>query len=422
MDERSSSELDALLQRAILDEEEGEPKAPSHRKSYSIGLGSTTAPPRRPSRRGLHRKQLSSISQLYQSVRNLDLEPIREDFQQTIESLKMTFIEDLDHMDRGETGFFDMSLTRSLSVIPADITDFGHEAGMTPKARNEQQGPPIFQFFMLLGAVAGISSNSTALHMLDGVHPPMKLYWRMTASYCALTPMAVRYFIKDGFPELSFSTWLTFVAAVLGYSIQNILFYSSLEYTTIGNAVIYANSQALLLIIGKACVGERIHILEGCGVFVAFSGALLCSKDSASTSREENLSSAIFGDLLALGSAVVGVGYLTFAKAVRPYMSVTVLIWSVMFVGSFVVLAFIHFDSSETLEWNMNPNDGVFGWLDLHRLPILIFLAVVCNMIGTMGFVRGKFLFFCMMVQMILPANMSHHPCAHLQQSHGVFR
>jgi drug/metabolite transporter (DMT)-like permease len=398
MDKIPSSELDALLQRAGLDEEEGddEPKTTSHRKSYSIGVGSTTAPPKRPPRRGLHRKQVSSISQLYQSMRSIDLEPIREDFQQTIQSLKTTFIEDLDHMDRGETGFFDMSMTRSLSIIPADIIDLGHEAGMKAKDKAEQQGPPIFQFMMLLSAVAAISSNSTALHMLDGVHPPMKLYWRMTASYCALSPMAARYFIKDGFPELSFSTWLTFAAAVLGYSIQGVLFYSSLEYTTIGNAVIYANSQALLLIIGKACVGERIHILEGCGVFVAFTGAILCSKDSASTSRDANLTNAIFGDLLALASAVAGVGYLTFAKAVRPHMSVTVFIWSVMFVGSFAVLAFIHIDSSETFEWNTNPYNGVFGWLDLHRLPILIFLAVVCNMIGTMGFVRGKLLFFCL--------------------------
>jgi drug/metabolite transporter (DMT)-like permease len=389
MDKIPSSELDALLQR----EEEGdvEPKTTSHRKSYSIGVGSTTAPPKRPPRRGLHRKQVSSISQLYQSLKNVDLEPIREDFQQTIQSLKTTFIEDLDHMDRGETGFFDMTMTRSLSVIPGDIADLGHESGMKAHGKDEQQGPPIFQFMMLLSAVAAISSNSTAVHMLDGVDPAMKLYWRMTASYCALAPMACRYFIKDGFPELSFSTWLTFVAAVLTYSLQSFLFYSSLEYTTIGNAVMYANSQALLLIIGKACVGERIHILEGCGVFVAFTGAILCSKESESTSRDANLSNAIYGDLLALASAFVGVGYLTFAKAVRPHMSVTVFIWSVMFVGSFAVLAFIHIDSSETFEWSMNPYNGVFGWLNLQRLPLLIFLAVVCNMVGTMGFVRGKF-------------------------------
>jgi drug/metabolite transporter (DMT)-like permease len=399
MDQTPSSELDALLQRTGLDEEEGddELKTKNHRKSYSIGVGSTTAPPKRLPRRGLHRKQISSISQLYQSMRNVDLEPIREDFQQTVQSLRTTFVADLDQMDRGETGFFDMSMTRSLSLIPADITDLGHEAGMKAKDKDEQEGPPIFQFMMLLGAVVAISSNSTGLHMLDGVHPPMKLYWRMTASYCALAPMAIRYFIKDGFPELSFSTWLTFVAAVLGYSLQNCLFYSSLDYTTIGNAVIYGNSQALLLIIGKACVGERIHVLEGWGVFVAFTGAILCSKDSESTSREANLSNAMFGDLMALASAVAGVGYLTFAKAVRPHMSVTLFIWSVMFVGSFVLLAFMHFDSSETVEWNMNPYNGVFGWLNLHRLPVLMYLAVVCNMIGTMGFVRGTFvcLFDC---------------------------
>jgi drug/metabolite transporter (DMT)-like permease len=275
-----------------------------------------------------------------------------------------------------------------------NISNLAHEAGVKEnKDKEAEAGPQLVQYFVLLSAVVGISSNSTALHMLDGVAAPMKLYWRMTASYVALLPLALNYFLKDGAPKLSFGGWLTFIAAILCFSIQNCLFYSSLEYTTIGNAVIYANSQALLLIIGKAFVGERIHLFEGCGVIVAFTGAILCSRDSEASARsaEKESSSAILGDLMALASAIAGVAYLTFAKAIRSEMSVTVFIFCVMFFGSFSVLLFVAANQEEPLEWNVDPYDGVFGWFNIskHRLPILVYLAVVCNMVGTMGFVRG---------------------------------
>jgi drug/metabolite transporter (DMT)-like permease len=386
-DQRPPDELDALLAKTETDQQEGRSDADAapHRKSYSIDMGasSTGGAPRRG--RGKHRKHMSSISELFiTGVRHLD--PIREDFQETAKGLKTNFVRGLDKMDRGEVGFFDMSMTRSLSVLPDDLSHLIDEAGV-----KEQVGPPVMQYVALLTAVAAISSNSTALHMLDGVEPTMKLFWRMTASYVALSPLAFQYFYKDGFPKLSLGGWLTFIAAVVCYATQNCLFYSALEYTTIGNAVIYSNSQALLLVIGKAFVGERIHPLEGCGVIIAFTGAILCSRDSESSSREGDTSSAIHGDLLALASAVLGVAYLTFAKAVRPEMSVTVLIFCVMFFGSLLVLLLIALNGESALEFNANPYHGVFGWFDIshYRLPILLYLAVVVNMVGTMGFVRG---------------------------------
>ena len=433
---KPSTELDALLQRSggkdgddsssdpvvVIDDEQPQPSsslfAPQHqranlsaserhRKAYSIDVGSalfsSSAPPQQP-KGSRHRKQKSSISQLYESLAH-NMDPIREDFESTIQNLKETFDQELKVMDRGETGFLDMSMNRNLSIIPDDILIFGHEAGIkeaddeVPSSPEEQQqsGPPIVQLLFLLGAVAGISSNSTALHMLDGVTPPLKLYWRMTASYVALLPMAVRYLQRDGIPKLSFAGWTTFASAVLCFSFQNCLFYSSLDYTAIGNAVIYANSQALLLIIGKLFVGERIHWMEGLGVLVAFSGAIFCSKDSEDVSSERQQEDnpaplAIMGDGMALASAVLGVFYLTFAKSIRSDMSVTVFIFSVMFFGSFVILIFIQCNPYLPLTWDMDIHHGVFGWLDWQRLPILVYLAVICNMIGTMGFVRGEIL------------------------------
>jgi drug/metabolite transporter (DMT)-like permease len=293
-------------------------------------------------------------------------------------------------MDRGETGNYDMSLTQSLSVLPDNVLDLAHEAGM--EEHDKEGRTPLVQYLTLLGAVAGISSNSTALHMLTGVAAPMKLFWRMSASYLILSPLAIHYLIKDGIPKLSVGGWLTFAMAILCFAIQNCLFYTALQYTTIGNAVIYSNSQAVLLIIGKGCVGEPIHLFEGIGVVVAFSGAVLCSTDSESSSDEKDATTtAIYGDCLALLAAAVGVMYLTCAKAVRSAMSVTLFIFCVMFFGSFMVLLFIALTDGEHLEWSMDPHIGVFGGFStyLGRIFILLYLAVVCNCLGTMGIVRA---------------------------------
>ena len=124
-------------------------------------------------------------------------------------------------------------------------------------------------------------------------------------------------------------------------------------------------------------------------IYVVGDAAATGSWDSERSSKSVEEASGIYGDFLALLSAIAGVAYLTFAKAVRSEMSVTIFIFCVMLVGSLFVLLYIAADQEEPLEFDMDLYAGAFGWLDLRRLPYLIFLAVVCNMIGTMGFVRA---------------------------------
>ena len=45
--------------------------------------------------------------------------------------------------------------------------------------------------------------------------------------------------------------------------------------------------------------------------------------------------------------------------------------------------------SSYNLEYNLNMYDGVFGWLNVNRLPVMIYMVLVVNFVGTMGFVRA---------------------------------
>jgi drug/metabolite transporter (DMT)-like permease len=262
-----------------------------------------------------------------------------------------------------------------------------------------------------------------------------------------------------GIPKLHVGQLVTFGLSVVCYSTHALLFVMALQYTSIANTVIYANSQALLLVLGKAFTGVPVVWMEGFGVFWAFCGAILCSKDSeqpassmmkttttsgdanpimslamsaminGSTILFNNSSSsnasffynntnttsaftiptthttssslqphvlmhsydhAYLGDLLASGSAAAGVAYLTFAKAIRPHVPVTVFMFMVMWLGSFLILLFM-LAIGTPLSLDQDPYHGIFGWLTLqeHRLEIIVWIAVVCNVLGTMGFVRA---------------------------------
>jgi drug/metabolite transporter (DMT)-like permease len=383
--QRLPDELDALLQKMEEENDLDTNKPPSHTKSISL-FASTTP---QTNKRRRHRKNKSSLSDLYHAIKKYDLEPIRQDFRNVSGEVKKQFVQELEEMDEGHVGFFDMNMTRSLGVLPEDIPDLAHQ--ITGVSENQQQQPKLVQYAALFFAVFAVSSKSTGFHMLDHVSAPLKQYWKMVATSVGLFPFAVYQYRKHGIPTLSLGQWLTFLAAIVMYSVQSVLFVKSLEFTTVGNACIYANSQALLLVAGKACVGDKIHWMEGLGVLVAFSGAMLCTQDAAEQSSKDlqNPTNGKIGDALALMSAVAGVLYLTFAKAVRSGISVTNFVFAVMFFGQFFILVFLQLTSKD-LEYNLNMYDGVFGWLNLHRLPIIIYLVVVVNSIGTMGFVRGR--------------------------------
>jgi drug/metabolite transporter (DMT)-like permease len=390
-----ASELDALLAHlpqedlleALGDEAEYESSSrPGHRKAQSLFVFPTGQ-----RKRGRHHRHKSSMGQLFDSI-SRELLSIAEGVQAEAQVLKGTFREELEDADRGKTFFLDMSMTRSMSVLPEDIQDLAEEA----TGVQQQDGAPpdasvAGRYASLFTAVLAVSSNGTALALLDGVNPALKLQWRMTATALVLSFFASRTLLKEGFPKLSTLQLFTLMGAIICFFFMTLLLYTALEYTSIGNAVIGANSQALLLILGKFLVGQKVLALEGLGVVVAFGGCILCSGDEASDQNDEKkASTALFGDMLAFASAAAGVLYLTFAKAVRSEISVTVFMFLVTSCGSLLTLFYLILSGAD-LSWSTDPHIGVFGWINLsgHRLWILIHVALVCNIMGTMGFVRA---------------------------------
>ena len=94
-------------------------------------------------------------------------------------------------------------------------------------------------------------------------------------------PLAFLDVYRHGFPPLTTPQWITFLLSTASYDVFSLAFVMVLSYTAVGNAVILSNSLAMIILVGKLCVGDPVTFLEGAGATVAFVGAALCSKDAA---------------------------------------------------------------------------------------------------------------------------------------------
>eukprot|EP00934_Nitzschia_sp_Nitz4_P000675 Nitzschia sp. Nitz4//scaffold13_size275219//22564//24186//NITZ4_000839-RA/size275219-processed-gene-0.124-mRNA-1//-1//CDS//3329535909//675//frame0 len=308
-----------------------------------------------------------------------------------------------------EAPFLEMGLARSLSLLPSDVVELANMLPqMVASAAEDQQDdstggdvwevsddgkmvdevvrPPIAAYILLFVAAISLSAVGPLLDMQLNATSNMKATWRMLGTGIFLFPFAVSQFSKTGFPQLTIPQWTTFLLSAASYNFMVLFFALSLDYTSVGNSVILANSMALIMLIGKLFVGEHISFLEGGGALVAFGGAILCSKDSAAG---ENGSSSIWGDFLAILSALSGVGFLVFAKATRQHMPMGIFMFSTMVVGSVMIAVFQVYVMGEELTMDMNPRHGLWGFLapQPDRLPLEIAIVVICSGIGRMGYV-----------------------------------
>lgn len=270
--------------------------------------------------------------------------------------IKDHFVDDLHEKDDGETCLFEMGLTRNLSLLPQDIEGIAYPKILADESEQETVlpqvttvvdccpqilrscfrpkietkttkmideeghaiyvekptgGVPFHAYLTLIGAVICLSSIGPSLEMQMDVASSMKIYWRMTGTYLVLFPFALRSVWKSGFPHLTTTQICTFALAAFCYALMCLSFVLALDYTSVGNAVIFANSQSLLLLVGKLLVGQAVSFMEGSGAMVAFGGAILCACDSSASTGNTfsldtnvNLVWAGVGDLLALLSAI----------------------------------------------------------------------------------------------------------------------
>ena len=332
------------------------------------------------------------------------LQTVQENVLEEMNQVHGAFVEET--KDDNESSYFlEMSMARTWSILPCDIEHVTEAVdqvlGMPEKDKNitlgvtETPKVPLHAYFLLALAVVSLSSIGPMLDLQQGCSPTTKIYWRMSGTAMFLFPLCCIDLYREGLPKLTLAQATTFCLAAACYAVMTNGFVLALDYTSVGNAVILANCQAILFLIGRALVGEHITLLEGSGASTAFLGAVLCSRDQSGDgdddSGESGSFAGLYGDFLALIAGIGGAWYLLFAKAARSHVSLYTFMFLVMAVGSTFTLLFQMFILEEHVTFDRNIRHGVWGWMNTEadRMPLEVSMVLICNLMGSVGYIRA---------------------------------
>ena len=345
--------------------------------------------------------------------------------------------------DEAEMTFPD--LVRKYSTLPTDIQSLELHATTTTttllpplkpvtisEPPSKQQQPeeqihlelvierkvPVVGYGLLVSGLFALSSVGAAFDLQGGgVTPAMKCLWRLHATTLALFPLAVKSFKISEIEKLSFrEIFVLFPICAFCYMFMSTSFVMALEMTSLANAFILSNLASLIIIFSKAVIGLPILLLEGWGASIGFGGALLCtaapnvleeaSDDILSTPHSKvdaTMPRESMGNWLAFSASVGMAAYLVIAKNLRSKVDLFVFMFSLfLFASIFLLVAMVL--AGEPMSVSLHPVYGIFGWMTpvQDRLPLELYMAIVCNIIGTTGYIAVMKYFDPVVISMVM--------------------
>jgi len=268
---------------------------------------------------------------------------------------------------------------------------------------------PLIGYFILVSGLVALASVGAALDLQgEGVSSLMKSFWRFGSTAVVFLVLAVKTFNRHEFSRFStieLFVWMPFAAA--NYAFLCTAFVIALEMTSLVNAFILSNMASLIIIGSKFAMGSPVLFFEGLGALIGFIGALICASASPITEDDNEVANSehlqMMGNILAFLASVSTALYLTVAKKLRPKVDLFLFMFLLFSISSVFTLIFMTY-SGEEFEFSFDPTIGLFGWINSKwdRLPLELFMAIICNGVGTTGYIAIMKYFDPVVVTMVM--------------------
>lgn len=275
---------------------------------------------------------------------------------------------------------------RTMSGLPTDVRNVtletvgpSHQVQMTV-----QRQVPVVGFMLLVSALLASSTTGALLNLQIGAAPLMKFFWRMTVGALAFSPLAMLSMYRTPLPKVTMKLVSQTILSGVSFAVFAGSFLLAISMTSVGDAYLFNNTHSIIMVFSRMVFGIYVSHMEASGAILGLFGGVLCSLSPTATADSD---SAWIGNIVAFLGAVSGVVYLTCAKKLRAQMDLFVFMWSQMVVACLFMLIYIL--SFESFSISMDRNIGLFGWMNptSDRLPITLYVVLVGNMIGSMGFI-----------------------------------
>jgi len=156
--------------------------------------------------------------------------------------------------------------------------------------------------------------------------------------------------------------------------------------------------------------------LEALGSLVALAGGVVCAmapdhdqhpKRVVGNNDVNNGSKTSFtGDLICFATSFTAAAYLIIAQRLRAKLDMSVFMFLMYTISSLLVLSFIILNQTEPVSLSFHPVHGIFGWMNpmLDRLPLELWMVLVCNFVGGIGFVEALKYFSPVVISVVMLA------------------
>ena len=246
---------------------------------------------------------------------------------------------------------------------------------------------PNWVWFLLIGAVFGVSSAGALFQEVGDVPPLLKASWRLQLTSILLAPLALVQWIQHGndlkhkFAERETILWL--FAGGLFLALHFGAWVASLDETSLTHSLLFVTAHPLIIVFGMALIARFVKNYrnptrwEIIGACVGFTGAAVALIDLGDQQGSRTVT--VWGDFLAFLGALFVVGYIVSGRILRKWMPIFIYAFPVTLLGAIFLIPASFVFEHEFAEF------GVVGWINQEYFLWFFALALIPGILGHTG-------------------------------------
>lgn len=248
----------------------------------------------------------------------------------------------------------------------------------------------------LLIATLLFGGNYWVSKVLVGILNPNQLVFFRTIG--AFLLFAFVYFLGTQ-PKLKPREFLRlFIAGVFGIVLNQILFFTGLQYTTpVDTAIIHVSNPIIVLVLSLIFLHTKISWWKIAGIFIgAFGASILVLYQKELMFNPETMK----GNLMVLGNTAAYAIFLVIMKPIlKTYNAITTMFWVYLF-ATLIIIPYT-FSDVQSIEW-----ESLIGWplLSLFYIIVMVTFGAYFLIIYSLGRLSAPVVSFYIYLQPLIAA------------------
>ncbi|GGF33231.1 membrane protein [Halobacillus andaensis] len=195
--------------------------------------------------------------------------------------------------------------------------------------------PPFHPLLLLIVGVISISTSAIFVKLAGDAPSSIIAFYRLALAVIIMAPYVFLKHAPD-LKHISSKDWVWASVSGIFLALHFILWFESLNYTSVASSVVLVSMQPIFAFIGTFLFfKERFSAGAVLSMIIAITGSVIISWGDFQVSGV-----ALYGDLLAIGGAIMVTGYFLVGQSLRKRLSMTSYTFIVYLVASVTLLGY----------------------------------------------------------------------------------